>query len=67
MNDFFIILSKTAIFVISFIFMSKIVFDFLKKKNLDENRWDVEVIVVSTIIAAIITSIFKRVIKLVFM
>ena len=63
MNDFFIILSKTVIFVISFIFISKIVLYFLKKRNSSLKRWDIEVVVVSTIIAAIITSIFKHVIK----
>ena len=63
MNDFFLVLSKTVIFVISFIFMSNIVFKFLKKRNSSVNRWDIEVIVVATIMAAIITSIFKRVVK----
>ena len=63
MNDFFLILSKTVIFIISYIFISKIVLEFLKKRNPSANRWDIEVVVVSTIIAAIITSISKHVIK----
>ncbi|MCL1864686.1 MAG: hypothetical protein FWF73_02620 [Spirochaetes bacterium] len=64
MNDFFIILSKTAVFIISFIFISKIVLTFIKKRNPSAARWDIEVIAVSTIIAAIITSIFKHIIKI---
>ena len=63
MNDFFIILFKTVIFIISFIFFAKVVFRFLKKRNRSVNRWDIEVIVVATILAAIITAIFKHIIK----
>ncbi|MCL2155248.1 MAG: hypothetical protein FWH53_06260 [Leptospirales bacterium] len=63
MNDFFIILSKTIIFIISFIIVSNIVLKFLKKRDSSVNRWDIEVIAVSTIIAAIITSFFKHIIK----
>ena len=63
MNDFFTILFKTVIFVISFIVISKIFLVFFKKRNPDAKRWDIEVIVVSTLIAAIITSISKHVIK----
>jgi energy-converting hydrogenase Eha subunit A len=63
MNDFFIILLKTIIFIISFIFFSKIVLSFLKKRNPAAERWDIEVIAVTTIFAAIITAIFKHIIK----
>jgi hypothetical protein len=63
MNDFFIILSKTIIFIISFTLVSKFFLEFLKKRNPNANRWDIEVIVISTLIAAIITSIFKHIIK----
>jgi len=63
MNDFTLILSKTIIFALSFIFVSKIVLNVLKKRNQSAKRWDIEVVVVSVIIAAIITSIFKHIIK----
>jgi energy-converting hydrogenase Eha subunit A len=63
MNDFFLVLSKTIIFVISFIVTSKIVLEFLKNRNPAVKRWDIEVVVVSTIIAAFITSISKNIIK----
>ena len=61
MSDFFLILSKTIIFVVSFIVISKIVLEFLRKKNSSVKRWDIEVVAVSVIIAAIITSICKHV------
>jgi len=63
MNDFTLILSKTIIFVISFMLVSQLVFNILKKKNSSANRRDIEVIVISVIIASIITSIFKHIIK----
>ena len=63
MNDFFIILTKTVIFIISFIFFAKVVFRFLKKRDPSVNRWDIEVIAAATILAAIITGIFKHIIK----
>ena len=63
MNDFFIILLKTVIFIISYIFISEIVLRILKKKNSSASRRDIEVVAVSVIIAAIITSIFKHIIK----
>jgi uncharacterized Rmd1/YagE family protein len=63
MNDFTLILSKTIIFVISFMLVSQIVFNILKKKNSSANRRDIEVIVISVIIASIITSIFKHILK----
>jgi hypothetical protein len=63
MNDFFIILTKTVIFIISFIFFAKVVFRFLKKRDPSVNRWDIEVIATAAILAAIITGIFKHIIK----
>jgi len=63
MNDFFIILFKTVIFIISYFTVSKFVFKFFKKRNLSAEFWDVEIIVVSVISAVIFTSIAKQVIK----
>jgi len=64
MNDITLILFKTALFLVSYAFISKKAFKFLKKKNPDATLWDVEIVAVAVIAAVIITSAGKHILKI---
>ncbi len=64
MNDFFMILFKTAVFLISYSAVSRLTFNYFKKRNPAAEFWDVEIIAVSVISAVFITSIAKHLLKL---
>jgi len=64
MNDFFIILFKTVVFIISYFAVSNYAFSYFKKRNPSAEFWDVEIIVVSVISAVFITSAAKYILKL---
>ena len=59
MNDIYLILYKTLIFILSYIVVSNIFYKFLKKKKESINLWDVEIIVISVITATLVTLFFK--------
>ena len=63
MSVFFLIIFKTAIFLISYYAVANITLNFLKKRKPFTDFWDIEVIVVSVIAAAFITSAIKSIIK----
>lgn len=63
MNDFFMILFKTAVFLISYSAVSKFAFNYFKKRNPSAELWDVEIIAVSAISAVFITSAAKHLFK----
>ncbi len=64
MNDFLMIIFKTAVFLISYFIVSKYAFNYFKKRNPASEFWDVEIIAVSVVSAVIITSAAKFLIKL---
>ena len=64
MNDFFMILFKTFVFLLSYAFISKAVLKFLKKRNPSAKLWDIEIIAVSVVSSVIITSAIKHIFKL---
>jgi len=64
MKDFYLILFKTAVFIISYAIVSKKTLKFFKTRNLSAELWDVEIITVSVISAVIITSAIKYIFKL---
>ncbi len=64
MNSFFLILFKTAIFVISYIAVSKIMLNFFKRRNVNADFRDIEIVVVSVVSSAVITSVFRLIFKL---
>ena len=64
MNDFFMILTKTAVFLISYFLVSKYVLKFFKKRNPSAELRDVEIIVVSIFFSVFITSAVKHILKI---
>jgi len=63
MNDFFLILFKTAVFIVSYIAVSKAALKFFTKRNSSAKLWDVEIIVVSVISAVFLTSAAKYILR----
>lgn len=64
MNDFFLIIFKTSVFVISYMAVSNYALKFFIKRNSKAELWDVEIMAVSVISAAFITSFVKHFVKL---
>jgi len=64
MNDFFMILFKTAVFLISYAFISRAALKFFRKRNSSAKLWDIEIISVSAVLAVIVTSAVKHIFKL---
>jgi hypothetical protein len=64
MNDFFMILFKAGVFLISYSVISRVVFRFLHKRNLSARYWDIEIIAVSAVFSVIVTSLIKHIFKL---
>lgn len=63
MNDFFIIVFKTAVFVFSYFIISNRALKFFKKNNTSSDLYDIEIITVSVISSAFITSAAKHILK----
>lgn len=64
MNDFFLILLKTAVFIISYLAVSRAALKYFIKRNPSANILDIEIVVVSVILSVSITSIVKHIFKL---
>ncbi len=64
MNDFFLILFKTSVFIISYIAVSGRVLKYFQRRNTSAKITDIEIIAVSAVISAIITSAAKHILKL---
>jgi hypothetical protein len=58
------IIFKTAVFIISFYFISKTALKIIRKRNPMAQLFDIEVVAVSVIFAAVITSVFKQIVKI---
>ena len=64
MNDLYLILFKTTVFILSYFAVSKGVLKFFKKRNPSAKLTDIEIIAVSVVPAAFITSAAKHIFKL---
>ncbi len=63
MNDFFMILLKSGVFLISYAVISRAVLRFLQKRNPSAKLWDIEIIAVSAVFSVIVTSLVKHILK----
>lgn len=64
MNDFFIILIKTTVFIFCYITVSKALLKYVKRRNNSADYHDAEIIVISVIGSAVVTSIVKYIIRI---
>ncbi|PKL18631.1 MAG: hypothetical protein CVV49_04955 [Spirochaetae bacterium HGW-Spirochaetae-5] len=64
MNDFFMILFKAVVFLVSFAIISRVVLRFMQRRNPSAKLWDIEIIAVSAVFSVIVTSMVKHIFKI---